>query len=496
MKRITTLLLAVAFALGSVSAAYADGIDVKVKGQWDFTFGWISNGAFKDSYHGDTGNGKDDDKFRARHRIRTQINFITSEYLQGVLMFEIGNLNWGRGGSVGRSSGAGLDADGVNVETKRAYLDWIIPHTEISVRMGIQGLKLPSTPMGSPIFDADVAGVVVSSPITEWLSATAFWIRPFDAYANDEDAGWGNRNLSDEVDAFGLLLPVKGDGWSLTPWGIYGFIGASSGVYDYLFRGSSNNTVTAADSRAKIWWVGSHLELSMFDPLTFNLEAIYGKLQKANLGGFGHTGGDPFTTGLPDGSWVGASGWFLAATLDYKLDWGTPGVFGWWASGDKANSKDDHNLGRIPVLGNDGGSFYPTSFGTAGGVGAIADDGIIMGSGAGTWGVGIQLASVSFIEDLSHTLRVAYYRGTNHEDNIVNGRSNLKYSTDAMYLTNKDHVWEVNFDHEYKIYENLTAILELGYLNLKADKGVWGSGNGSDKHDDAWKAEVSFQYKF
>ena len=126
----------------------------------------------------------DDDNFSARHRVRTQVNIITSEYLQAVMMFEIGDLNWGRPGTSGRGSGAGLDADGVNIETRRAYLDWLIPNTEVSVRMGIQGLTLPSTRMGNVLFDADVAGIVVSSPITDWLSATAFWLRPFDQYRN------------------------------------------------------------------------------------------------------------------------------------------------------------------------------------------------------------------------------------------------------------------------------------------------------------------------
>ncbi len=480
MKRLTAIVLAAMLMLGSISTAYADGIDIKVKGQWDFAFGWVTNGKFKDSAHHNTSD-RDDDPLFARQRIRTQINFISSEYLQGVLMFEIGTLDWGR-------KGAALDADGINVETKRAYLDWVIPNTDISLRMGIQGLKLPSTPMGSPLFDADVAGIVASSPICDWISISGFWIRPFDAYSND---GSG-RHYDDETDIFGLLLPMEGDGWSVTPWGMYGFVGASSGIYDYLFNDyNPTNTVTANNSHTNAWWAGAHFELTMFDPFVFNLEGIYGSLRRADLTGLGGF----VSASAPE---IGTEGWFIGATLDYKLDWGVPGLFGWYSSGDDDDAAETGKLGRLPVLGNDGGSFYPTSFGFAGsfnsGVGA---DTIVSGSGSGTWGVGIQLADVSFIENLSHTLRVAYYAGTNDADLVKKtGTSFLKYSTDNLYLTTNDNVIEVNFDHTYQIYENFTTVLELGWLRLNVDHDTWGGRDRYDETDNAWKAQILFQYKF
>ncbi len=39
MKRIVSLVLLAAFVFGGAVCAKADGIDVKVKGQWDFAFG-------------------------------------------------------------------------------------------------------------------------------------------------------------------------------------------------------------------------------------------------------------------------------------------------------------------------------------------------------------------------------------------------------------------------------------------------------------------------
>ena len=503
MKRITTLLLAVAFALGSVCAAQADGIDIKVKGQWDFAFGVVNNRVFKESVNwsnprgtrqmGQSGQGtrRDNDNFEARQRIRTQINFISSEYLQAVLMFEIGDLDWGRGGSSGRSSGGALDADGVNIETKRAYLDWIIPNTEISVRMGIQDMSVPSTRFDSVIMDADVAGITVSAPITDWLSLTAFWARPFDRFRNDRENDTDNDHLDDETDLFGIVAPITFNGVAISPYFIWGNAGTASGAAAYALGANSGlGTITSSieNSSAKIWFLGSNFKLNMFDPLVFDMDVIYGKMQKAEYG-------TPSNHGE-----LGTEGWYIAATLDYKFSWGTPGVFGWWASGDDYDDVQNGELGRIPAFMNDGNTFDATSFGTTGfyAIGNGGNANVVSGSGAGTWGVGIQVADVSFIQDLSHTLRFAYYRGTNDPDVVKEGEIAPGWACDGLYLTKDDSVFEVNFDHTYKIYENLTAVLELGYLRLNSDKDTWAPGGNTDfkDNDDAWKAEINFRYAF
>jgi hypothetical protein len=485
MKRIAALLLAAACCLFGVYPAQADGIDLKVRGEWDFAFGWASHVGFRGSVHGDAA-ARNDDNIIARQRIRTQIDFVASESLKGVLMFEIGDFNWGN-----KEDGGALDADGKIVKVKRAYLDWMVPETDVSVRMGIQGITLPSTPMGTPVLDTDVAAVVVSAPLAEWLSVTALWARPFDASSNDGD----DRHYADEVDIFGLLLPFSGKGWSFTPWGLYGFVGANSGCYNYLFTGEYDNTVSAENSRAKAWWLGAHLEFSMLEPLTLNVEGIYGALNSADLDGLMDSG--DFDSGMSTRQ--SASGWFLAATLDYQLDWATPGLFGWWSSGDKANSDHSGRLGRMPVLSNAESCFAPTSFGYSGTFN-IGTDTLVSTTGVGTWGVGVQIADMTFVEDLTHTLRFAYYEGTNDADLIkkTSGFNYLRYAADTLYLTDKDSVFEVNFNHTYQIYENLVTVLELGYLHLDADKGTWSEKTNKqrDETKNAWKAQLMFQYSF
>ncbi|MDR2489753.1 MAG: porin, partial [Desulfovibrio sp.] len=150
-----------------------------------------------------------------------------------------------------------------------------------------------------------------------------------------------------------------------------------------------------------------------------------------------------------------------------------------------------------PIVSVDTG-FLPTHFGARDA--AISTKGAVMGSGTGTWGVGVQIAKVSFVKDLTHKIKLAYYQGTNSSRAVKDGWYDDLITTrncNDMYLTDKDHAWEVNFDHEYKIYENLTAMLELGYINLDLNRSTWRDyGTDGDRNNSAWKAQVLFRYSF
>jgi hypothetical protein len=342
---------------------------------------------------------------------------------------------------------------------------------------------------------------------------TAFWLRPYDRYAGDNYTT--NRDRFDETDAFGFILPLSFNniGLNVSPWFVFANVGASSGLYERAFLGGSgpagNTDALNRDDRTHGIWAGVNFDFKLLDPLTFGLDVVYGNLHKNNLRG------GPWTA-TNDDNFVGTRGWYIGATLDYKLNFGnnfsvTPGIFGWWASGDSLGGAENGQYGRLPVIGGNGGNFKPTSFGTAGYFNTIdqwANCGDITGTGTGTWGVGIQLANATFIKDLSHTLRFAYYRGTNDSEIVENWRKvpasvrngYLKYADDNLYLTDNDSVFEINFDHTYKIYENLTAALELGWLHLNSDEETWGNANlkGGDgkENTSAWKAQLLFTFSF
>ena len=65
------------------------------------------------------------------------------------------------------------------------------------------------------------------------------------------------------------------------------------------------------------------------------------------------------------------------------------------------------------------------------------------------------------MEDLSHVFRVAYYAGTNNKAMAEKGWVSSPWDDQnatgtGLYLTTKDHAWEVNFDTQYNIYKDLT----------------------------------------
>jgi hypothetical protein len=202
MKRAVTMLVAAGLILGSVSAALAQapaGPTVSFGGQMR-VYGFVSNNMqdFKDSQ--DNGASRDSNSFWfQRFRLFTTIESADKK-ARAYWAMEIGDIFWGNGGGasggnfvgdtgqtapgqvnvanpavpatnrpvtatsptnrVGNSSGGGLGADGVNVETKNLYLwldtaEWV-PGS--SVLLGIHNIVFLTTPAGA-FMDDDGAGV-------------------------------------------------------------------------------------------------------------------------------------------------------------------------------------------------------------------------------------------------------------------------------------------------------------------------------------------------
>ncbi|MDL2210538.1 outer membrane homotrimeric porin, partial [Desulfovibrio sp. OttesenSCG-928-O18] len=438
MKKLITLVVAGCMVLGSLGTASA--IDVKVKGQWWFHYGYYSNNTLtsKDD------SGANADRVRARQRIRTQIQFVADENLSAMLNLE-SNMHWGA-----RSNGGQLDSDVSNFVVKHAYLDWTIPNTQVKTRMGMQGLRFPWVAFGNPIMDADVAGITVSSQLTPELGLTVFWARPYDSNyygANQQDG----QNSMDDMDIFGFMLPIKTDIIRATPYAAFALIGRDS---DYWPNGTATNPVSQysaigtvgygngwgrwvertkgannrIDSTAYGWWAGTTLELPILDPFFVKIDAMMGGLET------GESDFDSF-------------GYFVAADIGYKFSFGALSAIGWYSSGDK----DEDDRGMMPIISHDGG-FKPTRWGTAGTSARSFDDGIT-GNGIGMWGIGLQLANVSFVDNLSHTARVVYMGGTSEGDsrprNTVKAAMGDGGFHDRLFLMSSDRAWEINLLNSY-----------------------------------------------
>ncbi len=435
MKRIAMLALMVAFVLGTVVSASAihlfeqggvggEGMSFEAKGSWHTSLYWTDNLTLTDD---------DNDTFTSRQRVRTWFSFAASEHVKAVLAIEIGDTSFGRNNAGTVGADWALGGDGVNIETKNAYLQYLCPFTGATVKAGLQGASLPSV-VGNPILDNDVAGIVASYPVNDMASVLAGWLRSTDnSFNNDQD----------EQDVAFVGVPLAMDGISLVPYFAYSWIGEAAPA---AFYGVLGDDATA-------WWAGVNLSMSMFDPIGIYADFIYGDAD----------------TGDAD---VDHNGFYLALAADMKMDMMTPMVWFTYATG-----ADDTDYDYLPFFGGD---FYPTSFGTDGTSLFNGDtSAIVTADPRGLWTVGLQLGGISFLEGLTHDFRIMYAEGTNEDGGLA--------PLDGAGLTDDDSLIEINFDSKYMMYETLAAIVELGYIIPDLD-------NVDD--DDAWRLAVGLKYDF
>lgn len=567
MKKLATLILAAGMVFGATAGANA--IDFKAKGQWIMNFDYGDGGNFVGGYKNQNsiGWGGGRDNFEASQRVRLQLDAVASESLSGTVYFEIGNQWWGEG-----ASGGQLGADGKVIELKQAYIDWMVPETDVKVRMGIQNVALPSYTIGSStVMDDDVAGITVSGQVNDMVGITGIWMRPF----NDNYGGAGisldghtsdwRKGYLDNLDAFALLVPITLDGAKLTPWGMYATIGPNtfrsgdvrnwpSSTRDFdkdsgTWKGGATNGYSAnyfgdltpggsqagyaqmglfpvAGSRHKDfspassklsqpgngWWGGITGDITAFDPFRIAFDFTYGSVE------------------WTDNGRLNRQGWLASALVEYKLDWGIPGIYGWYGSGDDNDPANGSE--RLPTISaNNTNQFSRFAFN---GDPYIARDGVIStGNMGGTWGVGVRLKDMSFVENLKHTLRINYMGGTNapsmgkkmslnglwfngmtlEGDSLGRGWfTNLTptgqptgspaMGIDGTYLTTMDSALEFGLTNTYKMYENFTINVEADYVAMFLDtsSSVWGARHRINQSipstKDAWNINASFVYQF
>ncbi len=512
MKRLATLFLAAGMLM--VASAPAKAVDVKIQGHWQFGFEWANSGLTKQ---------KTKDTFNAVQRLRTQIDLIASESLRGIVYFEIGKTQWGvdQGGTVG--------SDTIDIKLRYSYVDWIVPDTDVKVRMGIQPYLLPNFVAGENVLGTDGAGITVSYWFNEMVGATAFWLRAENDNSGSTTVnGFSASEQNDAADFYGITIPVKGDGFQVVPWGLMGSVGSKSlgswnGTsyspapgYDgaYLAQGLMPYAGAVLLPQSDIgyetpWWLGIGGELTLFSPFRIAAEFRYGQADF----------GDVALAGLDTGAYTGLdpnkefdikrSGWYAGLIAEYKLDFVTPGVIFWYTSGDNSNPYDGSE--RMPyVTENSTGGWGATNFGFDGGssVGVSNRYDVIGQTNIGTWGIIGQLKDLSFVDKLTHTIKFGYYMGTNNKNmpknagmstylsgSVADGNANI----DGLYMTTKDHAFEIDFVTDYQIYPNLAASLDLAYMRIDMDSGVWEETMGAawnNREENAYRVGVYMRYNF
>lgn len=526
MLRVASLLLAAGMLLIGCGDVWA--IEFKMNGSWVMSFGYGENGQFQGSYNGNSpvGWGQGQDSFEATQRIRLKLDAIASENLSGTVQFEIGDTTWGQS-----STGGALGADGAIVELMAAYVDWAIPDTDARTRMGIQNIMTPAMASGNSVLNDQVAAVVINYKINDELGLTGFWARPY----NDNYPGVTRDGLSgyragylDNVDAFGLMIPYTGDGVSLTPWGMYAMLGPNTfrgnvGDNGYPFGNISNlgagspyymagmfpaggarhkdfsnaNTASELTSYGSAWWGGLTGSFTNFDPLNVSFDFEYGAVN------------------WEDNGRLNREGWFASLLLEYKAEWGVPALYGWYGSGDDANPSNGSE--RLPALDPNNANNY--SYFAFDGAPWIERCAVIGNNMAGTWGIGARVSNLSFIENLTHIVRVNYIGGTNsptmakkmslaglwtngNELDFNNLGSGAALGMPGIYMTKLDSALELGSTSNYQMFENFSICLEAAYVFLWLDtsESVWGARHRRGEHipsvKDAWNINTSFVYSF
>ncbi len=490
MKKLLTLLLAAGMIVSAVNGASA--VEMKVSGNWLTSFSFTNNlygagGLLEKDYASGLAQGlpgkdlKDTESghFNAAHRIRINFDMVASESLSGRVQLQVAQGQYWGTKADGKPANApgyyswgsnGVAGPGDEVTARLAYLDWMIPTTDVLVRMGRQEVTMPSYTFGSPVLDNVIDGVVVSAPINDMVAVTLGWLRA-DAMISKWDAkdiiGYVPHSSKDLVY---LGVDVTGDGFKVSPWGMVGFVGSNS-VGNPVIDVNDKREVKYLDASTHYYWAGIGGELTIFDPFRFTADFIYG-------------GNDA------DG-WAEEKGWYAALGAEMKASFATPFVKGWYASGDDADSKERGALPEISGAFNASSIYFDAN--------GLLSPSIDNCSANSTWGVQAGVKNVSFIEDLTHALSVTYFQGTNNTDRLTT--KDRRYRTgnplDVNYMTTKDSAWSIDFLSSYKLYQNLTANLLLSYLITDFDESIRPyDATTKVKFDNAFRGTLNFTYAF
>jgi hypothetical protein len=395
----------------------------------------------------------------AIQRVRVGMDFIISENLSAFYQIQVGAFTWGGPAGSGDGTGGAIGSRSANLTTRFAYLDWVIPNTSVKVRMGQQLFAVPSyTFIYSPVQANNATAVQVFANPTANISLTGAWVRADSGLRRGAVATASH--VDDNLDLFFLAGNLNYDGFTVSPWGLIGLRGKDTSDAP----GNNNGTD---------WLVGVGVDVTRFDPFRFTFDAMYTARDSS------------------DRAWE-VNAFYVAAGVEYKTDWGTPALKGWYASG---NDDDDRNGTERAIYYAPFFSATSTYFLT--GVG-IYDSVTMLNYGpGGTWGVSLQWNGFSFADKLSHNASVTWIGGTNDRRSLTPGDGRIP----AQYLTVKDSLVEVNLDSTYAIDRNLSAVLQLAYLIENFDGNVWGRHFGlpagtKAQFSHAFLAALSFVYNF
>ena len=508
MKKLSVIAILGLLVLGM--AATASAADIKATGNWKIEAYNLSGADFYKA--GGQSEGK---SFNIEQRVRTAFTFIANENLRGILDTQIGPANWGNGlFTVGAGRGAGGTAIAAgpgnsgnsgagNIMLRKGYIDFKWPGTAVNILAGFQTVSLPAAfGGGSAIFDDQAAAAMVVTPVTDNVKLLAGFSRLInsDVGTTASTTTWqnGSKATGDVVFA---AVPVDFKGFNITPFAAYANLGAdvaADGTGATALRGF-NGVNSSLNEGVRAYWGGFATTITAFDGFKIMADFNYGKA----------TWNNQSSTNKADG---GRAGWLADIAVDYTgLSMMTPSAFFVYSSGEEGNSTDNDKSGRMPVVANPQnwavGSFF---FGDR----EFATNPIATGGTTsnvmGFWAAGVSLKDIKLIDKLSHTAHLIYIQGTN-DKNFINENTALSgvAANNAAYgrvLTEKDSLWEIDFNTKYMIYDELSVLLNLGYIANNIDKDTWANQStlaAATRNDirnnggqDAYRIALGVNYNF
>jgi hypothetical protein len=425
-----------------------------------------------------------EDSFTIWQRLRLRTDYTQGDTLAFSLWLQVNNTPWGNGTLT-------VDNPVVAVQIFKAYLQFKLPGSDVEITAGKQTVTLPQSEgfWGSIVLDSEFGALAAKIPLNETANLVVGYGRLL-SYVNALE----NLSLAphDVLDLSFATLPIVSDSFAVTPWAALGlFMNDAayrpySGVggppdlgyirHELLSLGYFTGTPGFRQATVPYIWAGTAVKYTAGE-FTFFTDVVAG------------------AGGLGDASKNLRRGVFFDAALQYSgLSWATPRIFGWWSSGEDADTRNGTE--RLPAIVRtwNAGTSYLFSTGQT-----FDNTTSINASPIGAWGFGASLDNIGFIQDMSSRVTAVYMRGTNdpaplRRSVMFNGPGYMVAM--GRNLSVDEHLIGVNVDHTLSLGHGLKLVVETGWAHAGGlQKSIWTS-RFVNAANDSWKVAGGFLYTF
>ncbi len=340
----------------------------------------------------------------------------------------------------------------------------------------IQHLSLSSAILNDNDLTHNTYGILYNTPINTFSSCVAGLLQGFETKENEN-----------VMNTFFLSLPLTSNNFRLNPYFIHGEVSkdlfsrenSENSVWRYEFFPSFaaiNHSILDNDSHS-IYWIGSSYGLTAFEPLSIAGNIIYGQIDNS--------------------SWENkAKAWYFDFTATYKMDQVSPELFALYSFGNDMELLEDNNY--YSTLLSNGWVMTPMylsyrdpnafSLGRPNYTFFHPDP-------QGIWKAGLALKDINVVDKMTNAFAISYTQGLYDKEKLDNRLSLCPQPTyDYLFLSDEDSMLRAQLNSRYSIYENLAAIMELGYTKLNLEKDNYSKNYSPDEN--AYSLSFGLTYDF